>query len=227
MVLPISPITDNPEIFGVTAYAYLPDQLITDPKNLVTHNVEVMAGILPRGTVMGRQTDYTILSTPGANTGNGTVGSMAPTAAIETAGTGYVLTAVSPTSFTVTDPEGVVIGTATVGTAFAGPEINFTVTAGSTAFVAGDSFTLSYQLTSGNFVACVKTATDGSQVPAAILADAANASAGPVSVGAYFMGEFNSRAVTYDNSWLLQDLAVALQARGIHLKRSLSAADPA
>ncbi len=226
MVLAISPVTDNPEAFGVTAYGYYPDQLITDPKNLVTHNVEVMAGNLPRGTIVGRQTNYTILSAPGANTGNGTVGSLVPGTSIETAGTGYVLTAVSPTSFTVTDPEGAAIGTATVGTAFANPEINFTITAGSTAFVIGDSFTLSYQTTSGNFVLCVKTATDGSQVPAAILADVANATAGPVIVGAYFVGEFNSRAVTYDSSWLMQDLAVALQPRGIHLKRSLSAADP-
>ena len=73
------------------------------------------------------------------NTGNGTVGSSS-VGATGKYGT-YVLTALSPTSFSVTDPSGDALPNATVGTAYTGP-LNFTIAAGGTAFVAGDGFTV-------------------------------------------------------------------------------------
>jgi hypothetical protein len=79
---------------------------------------------------------------------------------------------------------------------------------------------------SGLYILSVATATDGSQVPAAILADYSDASAGAVTAGAYLMGEFNANAVIYDPSWTLTPLTVALRNFDIFLKSSVSAADP-
>jgi Bacteriophage lambda head decoration protein D len=115
---------------------------------------------------------------------------------------------------------------ATVGTPYVNAQINFTITAGGTAFAAGDTFALTNSRTTGNFIICVKGASDGSNTPAAVLADSVDASVSPQMVGAYFMGEFNALAVTIDPSWTLADISVALQPRGIHLKGPVSAADP-
>lgn len=225
MTLTTTTFGDNPFAPGVTAFAYVPDQLIAGSMQRVTHNVTIMAGLLPRGTIIGRQSNVSLIPVPGTtNTGNGTIGGITQGASPETGP--YTLSALSPTSFSVTDPEGVALGNATVGTGFTNAELNFTITAGATAFVAGDSFTLIHFRSDGNFIACVKTATDGSQNPVAVLADAVDASAAPAVVGAYFTGEFNFRAVTFDNSWAIADIGVALQPRNIHLKDSVSALDP-
>jgi hypothetical protein len=225
MALAITPYGDNPFLPGASAFSYTPDQLIAGQLQLVTHNVMVMAGLLVRGTVVGRQSNFSIQSAHGTNVGNGTIGSITPGVTEEIAGA-YTMVATGATTFTVTDPEGAALPNATVGTAYVNSEINFTITAGGTAFAAGDSFTLTPQRTTGNFIACVKTASDGSQVPAAILADTVDATAGPALVGAYFMGEFNAGAVTFDPSWTIADIGVALQARAIHLKGAVTATDP-
>jgi hypothetical protein len=230
MTFTVTPYGDNPFVPGAFGYSYNPDQLIAGDQHRVTQNVLVMGGTLVRGTVVGRQTNFSIQSTAGANTGNGTIGTILPgTGGDEVASfgaAGYSLVATSPTTFTVTDPEGTVLPNATVGTPYVNAEIDFTITAGGTAFVAGDSFTLTVSRTVGNFIACVKTAVDGSQVPAAIIVDNVIATSTPQMVGAYFTGEFNANAVIFDPSWTLYDLTVALQARNIHLKSPVIAADP-
>jgi hypothetical protein len=92
--------------------------------------------------------------------------------------------------------------------------------------VAGDSFTLNVINSIGNFITSVKTASDGSQVPCAILADFADATNGPVTTGAYVMGEFNVNAISYDNSWTPELLTTALRPYSIFLKSVVSAVDP-
>lgn len=91
-----------------------------------------------------------IVGTAGTNTGNGTIGSLA----IESSGTltggvqpfipagTYTAVAEDATDFVVADPTGQELGIAQVGTAFTSDEIGFTITQGSTAFAAGDSFTI-------------------------------------------------------------------------------------
>ena len=54
----------------------------------------------------------------------------------------YTVTMSSPTTFTVTDPSGTVLPPGVIGTAYVNAEINFTVNAGGTAFVAGDSISV-------------------------------------------------------------------------------------
>jgi hypothetical protein len=208
---------DNPENPGVFGNQYYPDQLIVDPKFLVSQPVELTAGTLPRGSVLGEVTTSTIVAAAIAgNTGNGTVGAM--TEGVTPKYGAFTLKATSPTVFSVTDPEGVALPNATVGTAYTNAELNFTITAGGTAFVAGDGFTLTALNTVGNVILSVRTASDGSQNPVCILADYADASAGPVKTGGYFAGEFNMNAINVDPSWTPQQILTALAARNIHLK---------
>ncbi len=232
MTLITTPTFDNQFLPGVTSYAYYPDQLIAGDHNLVPQPIVLGAGTLLRGTVLGQQSAFTIQTAATAgNVGNGTIGSVSPGAAPETnIGSAtlptYVIKATSPTAFTVTDPEGNNIGNATVGTPYTSNEVNFTLTAGGTAFATGDSFSLTYTAGLGTFIASVRTATDGSQIPSAILVDNADASAGPVRCGAYVSGEFNIRAVIADSSWTAALLSTAMRTFAINLKSSVSAADP-
>lgn len=223
MALSVSNIGDNPQQPGIWAEAYIPDQLIAGNLKLVTQPIVLQSGTLPRGSVLGAQTTFSMESAAGTNTGNGTIGSL-------TLGTGYefgtyVLTATSSSNFTVTSPEGIAQAAATVGSAYS-HQIGFTITAGGTAFVAGDSFTVQVLNATGNYVLSTAGASDGSQNPSAILVDAADASGGPVKTGAYVMGEFNANALNFDSSWTLSVLRSKLQPLGIFLKSAVSAADP-
>lgn len=86
-------------------------------------------------------------SYPGTNTGNGTLTNLSLQTGYQ-AGT-YVLTATSATQFSVAQPDGTVIGTATVGSPFGGPQIGFTITNGSTAFAVNDIFNV--QVTAASY----------------------------------------------------------------------------
>ena len=225
MSLSVSTYGDNTSTPFARAETYIPDQLIAGRFNLVTQPIVVNSGVLARGTVLGQLTSYSLESATGTNTGNGTIGSVSPGSAVKLGV--YTLTATAATTFQVTDPEGNVLAEeATVGTAFASTDIDFTLTAGSTAFVAGDSFTVTVIDSIGNFIECVKTATDGSQTPAGVLTDDVDASAGPVGSGAYIAGEFNARALIYDTSWTIAALRTAMRSNSMFVKSSVSAADP-
>ncbi|MEI6542128.1 MAG: head decoration protein [Methylococcales bacterium] len=80
---------------------------------------------------------------------------------------------------------------------------------------------------SGLYITSVATATDGSQVPAAILADNADPSTGDVQAGVYIQGEFNANYINYDSSWTLVTLKPALRKSGpIYLKGVVNAQTP-
>jgi Bacteriophage lambda head decoration protein D len=224
MPLSVSTIGENSQQPGIYAETFVPDQLIAGNLKLVSQQVQVMGGNLRRGAVLGQQTNNSVDITPGANTGNGTV-TNASIGATQTFGA-FVLTAKAATDFGVVDPEGNVLPDATVGTPYANAEINFTINAGGTAFVAGDKFTLNVIEATGNYVLSVKTASDGSQNPSAILVQDTNATTGPQTAGAYLLGEFNQNAVSFDPSWTLTQLQAALRPFGIFLKSSVSATDP-
>ena len=73
----------------------------------------------------------------GADTGNGTFGGVAATAAAVLGD--YQIAFTAPTTFSVTDPRGFALPAGTVGTAYSQQGVSFTITAGGTAFVAGDT----------------------------------------------------------------------------------------
>lgn len=196
MSLTVNNIGDNPQQPGIYAEAYIPDQLIAGNLKLVTGNGTLGSGTLQRGSILGQQTG-TVVSAAGTNTGNGTIGSITKGAAVQSGL--YTLTATSATNFTVAGPDGLALPNATVGTAYVSADLNFMLTAGGTAFAAGDEFTLN--VPSGNYVLSKATAQDGSQIPCAILADYSDASGGAVACGVYLMGEFNVNAILPDASW--------------------------
>ena len=215
---------DNPFAPGVSQDTYIPDQLIAGDFKLVTMPIVAVGGPYARGTVLGEISQQPISAISGTNTGNGTVGSLAATTGFKVGN--YALLATGATTFSVTDPEGNVLANATVGTAYNQGGVQFTITAGGTAFVAGDSFTLNIEAGGvGQFKLSVATASDGSQIPSCILVDATDLTT-PVNTDGYFTGEFNARAVVFDPSWTSHTLRNALAARSIFLKSSVSAADP-
>ena len=226
MTLPVSTIGDNPQQPGIQAQVYVPDQLIVDAKNLVSQPIVLGAGNLKRGAVLGQLNVNPIQAAAKAgNTGNGTIGALSVAGAPDTGI--YTATATSPTVFAVVDPEGNALGNATAGTPFTSGEINFTITAGGTAFAVGDGFNITVSDAVGTYILSVKTASDGSQTPVAILADDADATAGPVTTGGYVAGEFNAHSLSYDASWTLANLVSAARLVGLHIKATVSAASPA
>lgn len=71
---------------------------------------------------------------------------------------------------------------------------------------------------SGGYQLSVKTVTDGSEVPSAILVDDVDATAGDVQGGVYLMGEFNGHRIIIDNSWTVETVAQALRPSSIFIR---------
>ena len=214
---------------GMTSALFVPDQLVSGPLQLVTDSVTIAKlGPLLRGTVLGRQSQKSAAATAGsANKGNGTLTAL--TLGSQAVAGAYTVTATDPNTFQVTDPTGAVLGNATVGSAYRSTQVSFTLTAGANAFVAGDTFTLTVAAGAGKWVPCVRTATDGSQVPAAILVDNVDSTLTDVTGGVYLMGEFNQNRLIVDKTWyvnsvlLLDDLKAALVPQSIFLRDSIQA----
>lgn len=216
-------VGDNPQNPGVYGVIYRPDQLIADSRNLVSAQVLLGPGTYKRGMVVGQVSVNALEAVAAAtNVGNGSIGALS-TKSLNTGS--YTVTATGATTFAVTNPEGVALGVATVGSAFVSAEIGFTVSAGATAFAVGDLFTVTAFDATGIYAPSVRSATDGSQDPQAVLADDVTLAV-PTAVGAYVAGEFNLNALTYDASWSPALLAAALRKYGIFAKGSISAAAP-
>ncbi len=76
---------------------------------------------------------------------------------------------------------------------------------------------------SGVYVLSVKTATDGSEVPCAVLVDNVSPGGATVRGGVYEMGIFNQNRITFDSSWTVPELKNALRPYSIFLRDSLQA----
>ncbi|MCE7886585.1 MAG: head decoration protein [Alphaproteobacteria bacterium PRO2] len=113
------------------------------------------------------------------NTGNGAISAVSAGATAK-AGV-YTATCIEPAAnggtFTVEDPDGVNVGTAVVGTPFAGP-VNFTIADGATDFAAGDRFAITVAAGSGKYKEYNPANTDGSEIPVAILYASVDATGG-------------------------------------------------
>ncbi len=64
------------------------------------------------------------------------------------------------------------------------------------------------------YIPCVATATDGSQVPAAVTADDADTTTGGVTTPAYYEGTFAFEVMIVDGSWTYATLRAALRDMG-------------
>jgi hypothetical protein len=175
--------------------------------------------------------DSTALTLSGATLSGGTANAGAETISTVTAGPemkpgNYIVELTSTTAFSVTAPNGDLVGNGTVGTAFVSSHVNFTITTGS-GIAAGDAFYIFADPSSGGFVKlCVASATDGSNTPYGLLVDYSDPSSGNINVGVYLMGEFNQNAIWYDPSFSLSELTLAFQPLQIFLKPAISSGPP-
>ncbi|WP_339098995.1 head decoration protein [Yersinia enterocolitica] len=76
---------------------------------------------------------------------------------------------------------------------------------------------------SGEYVKSVKTATDGSEVPVAILVDDVDTTTTSQRGGIYLMGQFNQNRIIHDASWTLAELKTDLRTYSIFLEDSIQA----
>jgi hypothetical protein len=87
------------------------------------------------------QASANVSSAAGANTGNGTLGALSVVAGTALDGA-FTVKFTAATAFSVSDPNGRQLVAGSTGAAYSDGGIAFTVTTGGTAFVAGDSFTV-------------------------------------------------------------------------------------
>lgn len=157
---------------------YLGDWLKFEADNHYSRDiVTVLAGsgadrALLTGMVLGRISKGVAASAAVAgNTGNGTI--TAAPAVGQAAKPGiYRVVCIEPAAdggkFAVEDPDGILIGVATVGVEFT-THLTFTIADGAADFVAGDSFTITVAAGSGKVKQIDFAATDGSNAACGIL----------------------------------------------------------
>lgn len=127
------------------------------------------------GQVLGQITKGAITAAAkGGNTGNGTCTAL--TLGLNAKVGAYTLTFTAAAAYTVTDPNGVQL-TNGINGAYVDSQIAFTVTAGGTAFVAGDGFVITVAAGSGKWTQVGPANVDGSQAAAGICILAANPAA--------------------------------------------------
>jgi len=176
-------------------------------------------------------TDGTPISAAVSGTGNGTLTLVE--SRMETKIGAYVLTCTAAAThggvFSLTNPNSDVIATGITisggagGTAtFDTEELAGTITDGSTDFIVGDTFTVTTTLAARSVLLLDKTATDGSSVPYAILAEAADASAAVVEAIAYKQGQFNVRELSFASGTDPEDVQEEAAAVGIIFENSIA-----
>jgi hypothetical protein len=157
---------------------YLGDWLKYELDNQYSREiVTILAGsgaerALLTGMVLGKITKGTATGAAVAgNTGDGTI-TAAPTVGQAAKPGVYRLVCIEPAAdggkFAVEDPDGVLIGVATVGVQFT-THLTFTVADGAADFVAGDSFTITVAAGSGKVKQIDFAAADGSDAACGIL----------------------------------------------------------
>jgi len=167
------------------------------------------------GTVLGAVLSATnATETHAGNTGNGAMGAI-------TVGDGahtgvYTLTitaaATNAGSFQVADPNGDVVGNGTVGVAFVGGGLSFTLADGSIDFAAGDKFKITVSTITKKYVQLNLTGADGSEVASGILFDTTDASSADTQCVALVRGcQVNAAELTWPGGITAAQQAVATQ----------------
>jgi len=141
--------------------------------------VTVLAGsgaerVLTTGMVLGRITKGAATGAAVAgNTGDGTI-TAAPTVGQAAKPGVYRLVCIEPATnggkFAVEDPDGILIGIATVGVEFT-THLTFTIADGATDLAAGDAFTITVAAGSGKVKQIDFAATDGADVACGLITE--------------------------------------------------------
>lgn len=159
----VTPLTENWHEGGYVVWEPSDGIVTRDQITLLSGVGKVTAGLVLGQVSVGAATAAAL----GTNTGNGTFGAITVTAPA-VAGA-YTVEFDDATHYVVTSPAGAEVGHGTTGVAFSAGGLGFTITAGGTAFLPGDSFTVTVAAGSGKFVAFDPTGTDGREVATAIL----------------------------------------------------------
>ena len=135
----------------------IPGQIAnSELRNPISRTVESAAGIAfgqpafrgsgDHGVVAGATFAATgVAAALGTNTGNGTFGTITVSAGAMAGA--YAVEFDDATHYVVNSPDGALVGHGTTGVAFSAGGLAFTITAGGTPFVAGDSFTVTVTYT--------------------------------------------------------------------------------
>ncbi len=211
--------------------SFTPDRLFGDPPPKLSRKITLLSGQnLARGAVLGKitggvgATDDDGVADAG-NTGDGTIGTVSAVAGAQPGV--YTITFIEPAAnlgtFTVEDPNGVEIGTGVVGTQFS-KQVQFTIADGATDFIAGDIFRITVTaVATEKYTLSAAAATDGSETPDAVLAEATDASAGDKEAMAYFDGAFNEDRVVLGAGHTAASIREGLRQKNIALVKPLSA----
>lgn len=217
-----------PASFSSTSYA--PDRLVQgDATRVLSRSITLLSGQnLARGAVLGRKSTATVPTTGtagGTNTGNGTMGSVAAGGTKLKTGTyraRCIRAATNVGDFEVIDPDGNLIGIAIVAVAFTSSHLNFTIADGSTDFAVGDTFTVAVAAVD-KYILSLAAATDGSQEPDLILAEATDASGGDKVTIAYERGDFDENSVVLGTGHTAASIREGLRKKGINLVPAVTA----
>lgn len=182
------------------------------------------------GTVLGKVISggAATAEADSGNTGDGAMGAITVSAGAVIGDYRLVIVAAATDAgtFLVSDPNGKLVGTGTVGSAFALGGLSFTLADGAADFVVGDGFTINVT-GSYKYKVAVETATDGSEVPAGVvLKDQSVAATTDTVVLMMIRGDaiLDKNALvldaTFDNAAKKQKAYDALEALGITLEES-------
>ncbi len=186
-------------------------------------------GVLLVGTVLGKAPGGTAASgaKSGGNTGNGTLtldvtSPVLGNAEIGTYTARCTAAASNGGTFEVQSPDGTVLGTVAVGSTWS-EQIKFAIADGSSDFIVGDGFDITVSAVSATYKKCVRTATDGSQIAAAVLLDKVDAtSAAQSAVATVRLAEVSRLGLVFDASFdteARKNLAIAQLAKGMVITR--------
>lgn len=216
-----------------TAGVYTPDALVAGNAHLlVARTIKIATGQnLKRGSVIGKVTAANSATVPAGAQANGGVVTFSTITPDATAKDGVYTVAVTAAidgatgaKFTVTAPGGQT-ATGTMGAAFSGLGLGFTITDGLTtdASEVGDVYTFTVTAASGEYKLSTSGASDGSQTPDLILAEDVDASAADKFALAYSRGDFNANAITLGAGHTVASITEGLRAKGIALLPAVSA----
>ena len=178
---------------------------------------------LARGAVLGKITLGTITAAALVTGGSGeeTIGSLALQAAPTAKVGAYRATCIVAGAtglFQDTDPNGTVVGIATVGTAFVGGGIGFTITDAGGDPEVGDYFVITVAAGAGTHVACDIAAVNGEQDPDCVLAEAVTTGAGETQVAiGYCDGGFQSAGLTFGGSTVYTDVQDKMRDQNMNI----------
>lgn len=208
------------------AAPYNPLHLLADD-DVTTRKVTLLsgAGALVAGTVLGAVlaaaaatvTPGTPVSGSGGTVGNGARGTWTADAGAMAGTWRLVITAAASNggTFEVVRPDGTVDGVGTVAVAYNGG-INGTLADGSADWVVNDVIPIVVSYAGPfKYLKSVAAATDGSQVPDLILAQAADATSADVEAIAYESGVFVATALTLGAGHTIASIREALRDKGI------------